>query len=487
LESIVSHWSIVSATSDTLLASGVRDDEMSQGVLPSDTRSAEDADVSDNPQEKFMRRGSFVGIEEARQRWLYEESQTTEEEEQLRRAVESTYQKAWDRAMDSEELDEPLTSEQRVIVGERLALLLLQSPGDGDVRWRAADAILRSLGFRCRLSRPILDYHDHCMEPPSQSLKSLAKSQHRNPMSSLSGPPCRILDSILAMPELERLQQVFLDPSASYWTSQDYRVEPPSPYVSYLIPLPESNLPGGDGAVRADAFVQQYGALGSVILRVLDKIQDWRPAVVQQATACELWAHNRPNPTGHQLHFDSDNEGLGSIRHPMATAILCLSHDPARIGGAAAPTLLTNQRLVSRYPSDKGWLAFPRANRLILMDGRVLHGVVPGKRLAPALCGAHSRRRVTLMLAFWKRIRVRDEPTPGAARPFPLGVSRARPPWSEALTRPVPRTVHEDGTAPECSEAHPVAVSHVYESVTSGQPWDRSMGMPSYDEVFQGL
>jgi methyl-CpG-binding domain protein 4 len=297
------------------------------------------------------------------------------------------------------------------------------------------------------------------------------------------------LDNVFTKPELECLQQVFLDPSALYWTSQDYHVEPPSPYVSYLIPLLEEaarNIPGDCGAIHTESFLRQYGALGSVILRVLDKIQGWRPAVVQQATVCEMWAHNRPNPTGHQLHFDSDNEGLGSIRHPMATAILCLSHDdPAHAGANAAPTLLTNQRLVSRYPSDKGWLAFPRVNRLILMDGRVLHCVVPGKRLAPPLRETQSRR-VTLMLAFWKRIRVRDEPTPGAARPFPLGASHEWCSWSEALTQPLPRTVRVDD-ATECSEVQPVTVSHVYENVLTGQPWDRSMGMPSYDEVFQGI
>jgi hypothetical protein len=32
----------------------------------------------------------------------------------------------------------------------------------------------------------------------------------------------------------------------------------------------------------------------------------------------------------------------------------------------------------------RGWLLPPRVNRLTMFDGRVLHGVIPGRGLSPA-------------------------------------------------------------------------------------------------------
>lgn len=36
------------------------------------------------------------------------------------------------------------------------------------------------------------------------------------------------------------------------------------------------------------------------------------PAVAE-ARFAEWWAHCRPHGSGHQMHFDSDNEGLGEV------------------------------------------------------------------------------------------------------------------------------------------------------------------------------
>jgi hypothetical protein len=39
------------------------------------------------------------------------------------------------------------------------------------------------------------------------------------------------------------------------------------------------------------------------------------------------------HPSGHQLHFDSENEGRGGVRHPVASAVLYLSQGGDARGG----------------------------------------------------------------------------------------------------------------------------------------------------------
>ena len=150
------------------------------------------------------------------------------------------------------------------------------------------------------------------------------------------------------------------------------------------------------------------------------------------------------------------------------------------IGG---PTLMTNQKLKGKL-ADKGWLVFPKCNRLTAFDGTVLHGVVPG-RSCPALLAAErsgsssssssssssavkanssagsaakagssgssssssdstdsstaaaaAPRRITFMCAFWKDIQARPTAngTPGASQLFPE-YSDTRYTWQQPLTR----------------------------------------------------
>lgn len=90
--------------------------------------------------------------------------------------------------------------------------------------------------------------------------------------------------------------------------------------------------------------------------------------------------------SGHQLHFDSDNEGIGGIRNPIVSSVVYLSAASgeneettlsegratcaAAIGG---PTLVTDQCMGGPL-ATQGWLAYPAVNRVTLFDGRVLHG-----------------------------------------------------------------------------------------------------------------
>ena len=123
----------------------------------------------------------------------------------------------------------------------------------------------------------------------------------------------------------------------------------------------------------------------------------------------EFWAHCRPHCSGHQMHFDSDDEGRDGIRNPIISTVLYLND---YLGG---PTLVTNQSLTSDKLANKGWMVFPKRNRLCMFDGKMLHGVIPGR--GPTM--NRDSRRITLMLAFWKDIKERDAPEKGSCRKFP--------------------------------------------------------------------
>ncbi|KAL6759011.1 hypothetical protein V8C86DRAFT_3092264 [Haematococcus lacustris] len=84
----------------------------------------------------------------------------------------------------------------------------------------------------------------------------------------------------------------------------------------------------------------------------------------------------RPHTAGHQLHFDSANEGnegrQGAVSNPLVSSVLYLTD---AVGG---PTLVTPQRFMQTRMAQHGWLVAPRVNRLTVFDGEVLHGVIPG-------------------------------------------------------------------------------------------------------------
>jgi methyl-CpG-binding domain protein 4 len=351
---------------------------------------------------------------EARSRWLSDNCNLQQ--------VEDSYQQIWE-ASDVKDLSNDTT----ITAGERLALLYIQSG-----RTKQADVILKVLGYKCRLAHSILDY------PPS------------SPLESSQNPPCQIYDDYLDPSTLEILRAAFIDPGADYWVHHNYSVEPPSPYYSFIVPLDDS--------------IDKTTCLGNLLLS-LQSASARLKSSIQQATAVELWAHNRPHASGHQFHFDTDNEGCGGVvKHPIITCILYLD---APCGG---PSVVTQQRVSSRTLAETAWLCPAKSNQLLVMDGKVLHGVVPGK-------GTAAGRRVTLMLAFWKDIRVREGGT-GAARPFPSEAS-----WTKTLLQKVPAS----DPSKELRATAPIVLKGVYESVDDGRPWSRTMGLPEYDEIWQGF
>lgn len=364
-------------------------------------KSARICDIARLP--RHSARMDHGALQRARKEWLSGSSLD---------AVESVYLQVW----------KSKEAANRVEAGEKLALLYLQSG-----RAPEADEILEELGYACRLAQCILS----CDTSPSSG------------PSKLMDEICCAYDGFLSCGERRVLDSVFSDPASTYWTENNYSVEPPSPYFSFIVPLDD---------------LENFGVLGSIIHRIRDQLLEWKP-VLSTCGFVELWAHNRPHATGHQLHFDSDNEGRDNLRHPAVSTILYLSPE----GG---PSLITNQRHTSKSLATMGCCMLPKLNRLVAFDGRVLHGVIPGK-------GVSSTRRVTLMLAFWKQIQVRDGT--GAARPFPREQSWARQLVGNVESSTVVPTV-----------VKPNVLRHVYEDL-GGEPRNRRMGMPDYEQVYQGF
>lgn len=325
---------------------------------------------------------------------------------------------------------------------ERLALLLCQSG-----RSKKAKTILTKLGYQCRLSRVILDY--------PQSMPSI-KNQDEGRERNMSKIPCCILDKFITKAEIKHLRKVFGSPTASYWVDHNYAIEPPSPYFSYVLPLQQAPKLGFVGGLVQKIYQSKN------LRKKFPKLKD--------ATKVEMWAHNRPHPSGHQMHFDSDDEGRGGIRNPIISTILYIT------AGCGGPSLVTNQKLNDHQLATRGWMCHPENERLVAFDGQYLHGVIPGK-------GVQCGRRCTLMFAFWSDIRIREGDEPGSARPFPVDDGSCE--WAGLLTREIsfPSKGRKSDT---CNEAEPIQIDRIYETL-EGKKWAKSMGMPDYGVVFQGF
>ena len=400
-----------------------------------------------------------------------------------------------------------LSPEEYRKAGERLSLLYLQSG-----RPYKATMGLKYLGFECRLSERILNYPTNILSQPKKSNKQKRKKNQRENThrdGDLGQPPCCVVDNFLSPIEIKQLRKVFGDVHSSYWSSHGYIIdkEPPAPYFSYVIDLREDRR---KNQKQKPSFVR----------RIIDKIlrskevEEKFSNLRRDARYVEMWAHNRPHASGHQLHFDSDDEGRsrqhGFPNHPICSFVLNVSSH-TRVGG---PTLVTNQRLRNPETTNlhgvRGWLVPSRPSRLVCFDGSVLHGVIPGKGCIPEpledeIGNFHMPRRVTLMMAFWKEIKVRQGNGPGSARPWPsseVSSGEMLPNWAKELNR---TDVYSEGASElptaatstnesQCTQIIPV--QRVYE-LFDGSPVpkydiDESSGnevyyMPEYDKVFQGF
>jgi hypothetical protein len=373
-------------------------------------------------------------------------------------------------------------AQQQKEAKEKLAMILLQSGRSHD-----ADELLASLGFTCRLASRIFNYETllstQPLLPDATTTMMTGTTTNEEESNALPCCFCKVFDNVLDDDQLQLLQTVFGDITSSYWTDHAYAVEPsPSPYYSYVLPLLPQQLRNrrGDDVTEYDTG----GSLYTIVYRLRDILQQHFPTI-KNANYVEVWAHNRPHATGHQFHFDSDNEGCTEvIRNPLVSCVVYLSGNNVTAGG---PTVVTNQRLSSRQLASKAWLVpATKSNRLIAFDGKLLHGVVPGS-------GSSSHRRVSLMLAFWKKIRVRQQPGAAACRWPAPGAVKAE--WADALMMtPTVAAVAEpakhiasSGGKQATREMLPIAVSPVYETIPGGQPWSSRLGVPDYELMFQGM
>eukprot|EP00978_Attheya_sp_CCMP212_P014994 scaffold38522_cov50-Attheya_sp.AAC.1 len=404
----------------------------------------------------------------------------------------------------------PLTEDQYAATTEKLCMLLCQSG-----RSEECQRPLSELGFTCRLANVVLNYPTTTEPSQSQSQSQQENKDRRQPTQP---SPCIILDDFLNGARGKcihnRLRQVFADPKADYWTSHHYQVEPPSPYFSYILPLgqqrPTTESSSSTTTASSSSLSMGMGMVGELVRQVYEcPMLRAKFPTLKEARYAEMWAHNRPHATGHQMHFDSDDEGRGGvIRNPIMSTILYIT-DGLLCGG---PSLVTNQTLASSHLANRGWLTFPKQHRLVAFDGKVLHGVVPGKGVSPppppqrandndnsGSSGSGSsgnNRRITLMFAFWKSIKVRDTDSIGSARPFPSSRMKDSDGWASQLTKPLPDECSSNSssssevviatTLEQMVETPPIAIDRVYETL-EGKKWKRKFGLPEYDQVYQGF
>ena len=334
-----------------------------------------------------------------------------------------------------------------------LGVLLCQEGRDAE-----AAALLTAMGFRYRLARGVLRYPSELAGVAVRETKRKAlpdgssrgggkKKPTAVTQSPMRNVPVRLFDGAVPAETLARLRRVFA-PDSAFWEEHGYH-EDGCGFFSYAHDLTES--PERFSSPRSQDTPPR-SLMDAVISRVRAVAARAFPAAAS-ATAAEWWAHSRPHASGHQMHFDSDDEGIplnpaGSrddpprfIRHPICSAVVFVT------GGIGGPTLVTDQRDDAKRLARNGWLVAPVTGRVAVFDGECLHGVVPGRGIvAPrddsnesdarrdADENAVEPRRVTLMVAFWKDVEIRGTRTRamsgsgtraigsfprGSARPFP--------------------------------------------------------------------
>ena len=133
--------------------------------------------------------------------------------------------------------------------------------------------------------------------------------------------------------------------------------------------------------------VRQLAALVGVGAH-LSRANLWPTAVANGITGSKHASH-AINSLCHATGASDGRADHDAIDRPLL-ALLNGGGDVHRTAGAGGPTLVTEQRVSDGALATHGWTVFPRANRLVMFDGRLLHGVIPGRGVAPA---AERRRR----------------------------------------------------------------------------------------------
>lgn len=333
---------------------------------------------------------------------------------------------------------------------ENLAYLLLQEGHRAE-----AETLLKDLGYTYSLSDQVVRYGDKA----TMSAGSL-------PTVGDHSRYVRVFDNVFAAPIIEQLKTAFrLD--SPFWSEHKY----PCPYFSYAHSYNAS-------ATSAKHLIEQ-------IAQIVHRQACLYFPECKTASHVEWWAHNRVHCHGHQLHFDSDNEGVGEVRNPICSSILYLSSD-----GIGGPTLVTTQTLESKSLASNGWLVHPKENCLGIFDGKVLHGVIPGRGIAKQSSSTELPRRITLMFAFWKGLKIRpcDDKNPGgASRSFPPKEGQSFT-WTQLLQPSSDLTFLESSSVNK--EVPLPSVCPIWQKLArqhseKNPVVDDQCAMPEYNECFQ--
>ncbi|EQC34055.1 hypothetical protein SDRG_08269 [Saprolegnia diclina VS20] len=269
-------------------------------------------------------------------------------------------------------------SEAEFIAAQKHALHLIQAGQTSE-----ANKFLARRGFTHRLATCVLRYtYEEDLPPPSADAFSFTAADYR--------PYVRGADNALPPTMLHFMQDAFASSDSPFWAAHQYSVDPPSPYFSYVHDLSKPPSSGLED-----------------VIHYLKNLAMERFPNVKNAKFAEWWTHCRPHHSGHQFHFDSADEGRDGVRNPIVSTVMFLE---APVGG---PTCVSDQAFGGTSLAKHGWLVHPKENRFVVFNGKVLHGVVPGRgpgRFSLLL----KPRRVTFMVAFWEIDVRKPAPAPGA-------------------------------------------------------------------------
>lgn len=331
------------------------------------------------------------------------------------------------------------------------------------------DARLSEAGFLFRLATPILSY-------PTEynGLRAAAAGNTRH--AGADGRVC-VLDSALDERFIASMRGA-LGPEAPFWTETGYLAGDVG-YFSFVHRLgAEAQGHGGAGAAGFSVMDQLISAIRALMAA--------RFPALAEAQYAEWWAHNRAHEHSHQLHFDSADEGAGGVRNPIISTVLFLE-------AAGGPTLVTAQARDSTALAQHGWLAYPRVNRLVAFDGSLLHCVVPGRATQRS-----ERRRVTVMVSFWRRLDVRDEHRAGdhlgPAKVLPPPSAPHAPRWCKTFAPAPGAGVPSSWASAQARSGPVVPVEPVWEPVGRAEreaaPTPATAAtvrqLPPYEALFQG-
>ena len=349
-----------------------------------------------------------------------------------KRIVLKSQQSRWSRMQDEAEFTH--------VCVEKLGLVYAQSGRDHELK-----ELLSSNSFTHRLSRTVLNYH----QQQQKSSEISTGTDYREYLSCF--------DNVLQNDVLEKMHS-FFSPNSQFWTFHNYDEFESTGYFSYLYNVDQD----------PSNFVEQV--INSIFVLLKRKF----PQKASRIKKAEWWAHCRPHCMGHQMHYDSENEGKGTVRHPILSTVLYLSSN--NIGG---PTFVTNQLLTDQTLANRGWMVFPQQNRLAVFDSNYLHGVVPGQGVTRDA----SARRITFMIGFWDDIEAIESPGHGASRNLPP-VGTDADSWLQDIQ--IDTSIIGDQLLLHPVEAEPpIPVSSVWQSIDGTEL--ESLSLPLYERCFQGF